>query len=67
MSVINTPTGVVDGQTDEAMKLTLTAKEELAVIVQRLRKHQSECANGEGKTLLKIAADLTQTAMHYRE
>lgn len=66
MSIINTPTGVVDGQTDEGMKLTLTPREELAVIYERLKKHISECTDETAKTKLEIANGLIREATFRR-
>ena len=51
----------VSGSTASA--LVITPKEELAVIVERLRHHERECQDVTAKVKLDLAADLVRSAM----
>lgn len=46
--------------------LQLTEREELAVIVERLRKHLKCAMKTEAHVRLEVAKDLIQAAIHYR-
>lgn len=45
--------------------LTLSPKEELAVIVQRIKKHEAMIESERGKALLDVASDCVRMAMIY--
>lgn len=47
-------------------ELKLTAKEELAVIVERLRQHKEDAKDEGAKVRLDLAADLVRAAIHRR-
>lgn len=51
---------------DAMPKLTLTPREELAVIVERLKQHEKDAKDEGCKLRLEFAADLVRFAMNRR-
>lgn len=53
-------------ETPNIPELKLTPKEELAVIVERLRQHERDAKDERCKVKLEIAADLVRSSIHCR-
>ena len=50
---------------NDNLNLALTPKEELAILVERLKRHEKLCQREEGKVRLSLAADLVRSAIFY--
>jgi hypothetical protein len=56
----------VMSQSAAVRELKMTPKEELAVIVERLRQHEKDATDEGCKVRLELAADLVRFAIHRR-
>jgi len=52
------------GSTAAPQMMMMTDKEELAVIVERLKKHRDQTADEGAKVRLDLAADLVRFSIH---